>query len=167
MDWLEPDWVLDMATGTVSRRLLRRPEIRLDIVRTDRRAWKLFARHHYLSGNLPNGCRCYLALWNDEPVAFCATIGMLGFKGRRRVSRIVTLPDYQGVGIGGAFLETMGDIYRANKERFSITASHPSILSHCSRSSKWRTTNVMKTGSKGGKHQSSVGRAVISFEYTG
>ena len=167
MEWLEPDWVLDMATGTVSRRLLRRPELRLQIVCAERRAWKLFARHHYLSGNLANGCRCYIALWNGEPVAFCATIGMLGFKGRWRVSRIVTLPDYQGIGIGAAFLETLGDIYRANKERFSITASHPSIMAHCSRSPKWKTTNVMKTGSKGGKHKVSVGRAVISFEYTG
>ncbi len=167
MEWLEPDWVLDMATGTVSRRLLRRPEIRLEIVRCERHAWRLFARHHYLSGSLANACRCYLALWNGEPVAFCAMIGMLGFKGRWRVSRIVTLPDYQGIGIGSVFLEMMGDIYRANKERFSITASHPSILAHCGRSPKWKTTNVMKTGSKGGKHQGSAGRAVVSFEYVG
>ena len=164
-DWLEPDWVLDMAAGTVSRRRLRRPPIELRILRCDRRAWPLFAKHHYLSGNLASGCRCYLALWNDEPVAFCAMIAQMGFKNRWRVSRIVTLPDYQGVGIGTAFLETLGDLYREDGLRFSITASHPSVIAHCGRSSKWKTVNVMKTGSKDGAHRGSLGRAVVSFEY--
>ena len=164
-EWLEPDWVLDMAVGTVSRRCLRRPSIRLRVVRCDRRAWSLFARHHYLSGNLASGCRCYLALWNEEPVAFCAMIAQMGFKNRWRVSRIVTLPDYQGIGIGAAFLETLGDLYRENVCRFSITASHPSVIAHCNRSAKWKAVNVMKTGSKGGRHKSSLGRAVVSFEY--
>lgn len=170
VEWLEPDWVLDTATGTVSRRRLRRPSIELQIVRCERRAWKLFAKHHYLSASLGNGCRCYMALWNGEAVAFCAMIVQMGFKNHWRVSRIVTLPDYQGVGIGGAFLETLGNLYREDGQRFSITASHPSIIAHCRRSSKWRTVNVLKTGAKRGKrfcndYRGSSGRAVVSFEY--
>ena len=39
--WLEPDWTLDMATGSVARRRLRRPPIRLAIVRAKRDAWRL------------------------------------------------------------------------------------------------------------------------------
>lgn len=164
-EWLEPDWVLDMATGTVSRRSLRRPDIELRIVRCSREAWALFAKHHYLTASLGAGCRCYLALWNEIPVAFCAMIAQMGFKNRWRVSRIVTLPDYQGVGIGSAFLEAMGDLYLAEGNRFSITASHPSVVAHCSRDKNWKTVNVMKTGSRGGRHKSSQGRAVVSFEY--
>src|SRR5262245_3042321 len=99
-EWLEADWVLDMATGELTRRRLRRPEIRLEVCRTTYRTWPLFARHHYLSGSLSRAARCYVAMWNDVPVAFCAVLSLLGYRGRWRISRIVTLPDYQGIGIG-------------------------------------------------------------------
>ena len=164
-EWLEPDWVLDMATGTVSRRCLRRPPIRLKIVRCERRAWKLFEKHHYLNGKLGRGCYFYLALWKDEPVAFCAVIAQMGRKNHWRVSRLVTLPDYQGIGIGTALLETLGNLYREEGNRYSITTAHPSIIAHCKRSAKWHAVNVQKTGSSGGRHKGSFGRAVVSFEY--
>ena len=169
MDWLEPDWVLDMADGTVSRRSLRQPEVRLQIFRCGRNVWSLFARHHYLNGNLGNGLRCYVAVWNKEPVAFCAVIHKFGCAGHRRISRIVTLPDYQGIGIGGALLEGIAQLHQEANLRLSITASHPSIIRHCANSRRWKTTGVMKTGKAGSlKYQNaSSGRCVVSFEYGG
>ena len=159
LDWLEPDWVLDTATGELSRRLLRRPNIDLEIYRCERTLWKMFKAHHYLSGNLANSCRCYTALWNDKPAAFCALIPQQGFERWYRVSRIVTLPDYQGIGIGAALLNSLAAMYVEQGFRFSITASHPSVLSHCKRSEHWRVSNIKKMGAK---HSS--GRAVVSFE---
>jgi GNAT superfamily N-acetyltransferase len=158
LDWLEPDWVLDTATGTVSRRLLQRPNIELEIFRCERRLWNMFKTHHYLSSNLVTTCRCYAALWNGKPVAFCALIPQQGFERWYRVSRIVTLPDYQGVGIGSKFLDALAELYVQQGYRFSITASHPSVLSHCRRSEHWKAINVMKTGAK-----RSSGRAVVSY----
>ena len=165
LDWLEPDWVLDTATGKVQRycaegRLLRRPTIDLDIFRCERRLWHRFKTHHYLSNDLAKHCRCYTALWKGRPVAFCALIPQQGFERWYRVSRIVTLPDYQGVGIGSKFLDALAELYVGQGFRFSITASHPSVRSHCQRSQRWKAINVMKTGSK-----CSRGRAVVSFEY--
>ena len=72
-EWLQPDWVIDMATSTFQRRCLPRPPIELAIFRCRRSAWTLFARHHYLSGALSTAARCFLALWEGSPVAFCAT----------------------------------------------------------------------------------------------
>ena len=158
LDWLEPDWVLDTATGEVSRRLLRRPKIELEIFRCERRLWDMFKTHHYLSGNLAKTCRCYAALWNGKPVAFCALIPQQGKERWYRVSRMVTLPDYQGIGIGSAFLDALAMLYVEQGFRFSITASHPSVLSHCKRSGHWQAINVKKLGS-----QHSRGRAVVSF----
>jgi len=173
MEWLEPDWVLDMADGTVSRRSLRRPKIRLQIVPCGRDAWTMFARHHYLNGNLAKGVRCYLAVWagedgTAEPVAFCAVITLCGSVGHKRISRIVTLPDYQGIGIGSALLEGIAELHREANLRLSITASHPAILLHCTNSRQWKTTKLMKSG--GGvskKCRTSIGRCVVSFEYKG
>lgn len=68
LDWLEPDWVLDMASGQLARgSLWRRPPIEIEIARCHHRAWSLFAAHHYLSRTLNRAARCYLATWNDEP----------------------------------------------------------------------------------------------------
>ena len=106
---LDPDWVIDMATSTFQRRCLRRPAIELELFRCRRSAWQLFARHHYLSGGLSAFARCFLALWEGNPVAFVATLPLMGRKNRRRFSRIVTLPDYQGIGIGMAVAEAVAE----------------------------------------------------------
>ena len=111
-EWLAPDWVIDMATAQFSRRRLRRPPIELEIFRCRRSAWRLFANHHYLSGALAPSPRCFLALWHGEPVAFCATLTLIGRKNRWRISRIVTLPDYQGIGIGTAVAEAVAELHR-------------------------------------------------------
>ena len=92
-EWLSPDWVIDMATSTFSRRCLPRPPIDLEIFRCRRSAWRMFARHHYLSGSICPTARCFLAMWDDSPVTFCATIPIIGRKDHWRVTRIVTLPD--------------------------------------------------------------------------
>jgi len=91
VEWLEPDWVLDMASGTLERRRLRRPEIQLDIYRGKVAGWKLFAKHHYLNASLAPSAVCYYALYEGRPVGICAFLPMLGKKGRRRagVSAVV------------------------------------------------------------------------------
>ncbi len=63
----------------------------------------LFAPHHYLSDALNKSAVCFLASWWDRPVSFSAWLPFVGagFPGRRE-HRTVTLPDYQGVGIGNA-----------------------------------------------------------------
>jgi GNAT superfamily N-acetyltransferase len=111
-----------------------------------------------------------MALWNDEPVATCVTIPMFGRKDYWRISRIVTLPDYQGIGIGSALFDNVAGMYAANGLRIGATASHPSILAHCEKSPLWRTTNIRKIGTKKNKrghYQGAVGRTTVSFEYTG
>jgi len=171
LQWLEPDWVVDMATRTLTRGCLRRPRIRLQVVRCAHTAWEMFARHHYLSGSISRGATCYLALWANRPVAFCAVVGSYGHVGRKRVTRIVTLPDYQGIGIGARLLDYVAAQQRAAGFRISIRASHPAVIGYCKRSSSWRTTAVSKAGD--GKHQyahgrrfrDSIGRSVVSFEY--
>jgi GNAT superfamily N-acetyltransferase len=167
-EWLQPDWVIDMAAATFQWRSLPRPPIDLKVFRCARGAWAMFARHHYLSGGLSAVARCFLALWEDHPVAFCATVSLIGSRNRRRISRIVTLPDYQGIGIGMKVVETVAQIHRGEGFRVNLTASHPAVLAHCRRSARWRAVQVRKTGSKGfGAYRGSVGRAVVSFEFLG
>ena len=133
-EWLEADWVLDMARGQLTRRRLRRPTIDLEIHRCGLAAWQLFARHHYLSGSLAAAARCYLATWNGEPVTFCATLPVITKRNHRRFTRIVTLPDYQGMGIGMRVVAAVAALHRAEGLRINVTSSHPALIRHCRQS---------------------------------
>jgi len=172
-EWLEADWVLNMATGRLERRRLRRPTIHVEIHRCQVAAWPLFARHHYLSGSLAPGARCYLATWKGEPVTFCATMPIIAQKNHRRFTRIVTLPDYQGMGIGMKVVAAVAELHRAEGLRINVTNSHPALIRHCKHSRLWKTVNVRKAGasSRGSgrfkSYRSATGRAVVSFEYIG
>jgi GNAT superfamily N-acetyltransferase len=171
-EWLEPDWVVDVAERACVRRRLRRPAIELELARAKHRLWRLFAPHHYLTGSLSKTVRCYAAWWKGEPVSFCATMPVIGRRNHWRITRIVTLPDYQGVGIGTRLAEAVCDLHRAQGHRINVTASHPALLAHCQRSHRWRVSRVQKGGTRRTArfidgYRSSGGRAVVSFEYLG
>lgn len=171
-EWLEPDWVVDMADRSCQRRRLRRPAIELELYRTRHRLWKLFAPHHYLSGALSTSARCYAAWWKGSPVSFCATLPIIGRRNHWRITRVVTLPDFQGVGIGMRVAEAVCDLHVQQGHRINVTASHPALVAHCQRSPRWRTARVMKHGSADTRrfvhnYRGSQGRAVVSFEYLG
>ena len=172
--WLEPEWILDMATCELTRRRLRRPPIQLEIHRCGVDAWQLFKRHHYLNGQLPVAARCYLTTWEGIPVNFCATIPVITRKNHRRFTRIVTLPDYQGIGIGMRAVTAVAELHRAEGHRINVTSSHPALIRHCDHSPLWKTVNVKKSGGssqRGNKrfptYRNAAGRAVVSFEYLG
>jgi len=180
--WLEPDWVLDMATRELRRGRLRRPDIVLEVVQCPQSLWGLFARHHYLSGKLARASTCYAALWHGpgasatktkQPVAFCATTGMYGRAGRKRITRIVVLPDYQGLGIGLRLVEHVCRHESGRGFRVSITASHPAVIAHCKRSDQWQAVNIKRAAGQSrqtahGLHvKTAAGRSVVSFEYVG
>lgn len=170
-EWLEPDWVLDMATQTLARGSLRRPAIRLEVVRCDREAWRLFKKHHYLSEDLHQSAQCYLATWEGHPVAFCAVLHTFGWKNSLHIHRVVTLPDYQGIGIGTRFAAAVAKLYP--KDRMTITTSHPGIIRAFDRSPEWRLMRVEKGGSSrhsgaaraGNPRTGSTGRTVVAFEF--
>lgn len=177
-DWLAPDWVLDMGTGHLARGCLRRPGIRLEIFRCGYQAWRLFSRHHYLSRTVNRAAHCYLVMSGGEPVAFCALLAVPGKRGAWRISRLVVLPDFQGLGIGSQVLQTIAQMYVSQGKGVSITTAHPAMIAGLKRSSDWQVSAVKKTGyavQLGAKRgaltgyieSSSRGRAVVSFQFVG
>lgn len=165
-DWLTPDWILDMASGQLARGRLRRPGINLTVRRTTARAWRLFRRHHYLSANIHRACRCYVAEWDDRPVAFVATLAQFGHVGVRRISRAVVLPDFQGVGIGGAVLREVARQEADSCDKLRITSSHPGMIAHCKAAPWWRCIQHRPRGYGNLKKAThSTGRPVATFQF--
>lgn len=143
IEWLQPDWVFDTATGTITTRgELRQPEINVEIVPCSRKAWEMFSQHHYLTGDLNKSSRCYLAIWNDVPVGFNAVIALPNgaFRNAWRGHRTVILPDFQGMGIGTKFSDTIGEIMLAEGKRYFSKTAHPRLGEYREASDKWRPT---------------------------
>lgn len=153
LDWLEPDWVYEPATGEfrlnrvspdgadASRgSLWRRPPIELEVARVHHSAWALFKQHHYLSGDLNRASKCFVAFHLGRPAAFVAVLPFPhSTKPAWREHRTVCLPDFQGVGIGNAVSEFVASLFAGHKPYQSCT-SHPGMIGHRSRSPLWRTT---------------------------
>lgn len=141
LDWLQPDWVFDVSANRFElRRLLRRPEIKLDVYRTHHSTWSLFRGHHYLDTSINKAAHCYVALWNDRPVAFTSFLPFVHstVKRAKKEHRTVVLPDFQGVGIGNKLSEFVGELCIRSGFRYLSTTSHPSMIRHRATSSKWR-----------------------------
>lgn len=130
MDWLQPDWIYSPIKARIeTRECLRRPSIQLEVFRCRYETWNVFKQHHYLTHELNKAAKCFCATWNGKPVAF---IGILPFphgslKNAFRVSRLVVLPDFQGLGVGFRFLNYISSLYKTEKMKMYIKTSNPGL----------------------------------------
>lgn len=177
LEWLEPDWVYDVSSGEFkdTRGRLRRPEIKAEIYECDRKAWQLFKGHHYLTADISNGCRAFVMLVDDIPVAFTAIIHFpyKGAKRCKREHRTVVLPDYQGIGLGNILSDTVGDIVLSEGFKYFSTTGHPAMIGYRKRSSKWKMNRKPGYSAKQSmsdlarSKSQSANRLTASFEYIG
>lgn len=152
LDWLQPDWVLDTTNGQYERgRLRRRPKLRMSIYETNWRYWSLFEPHHYLK--LPHmiAATCYVASINNEPVAHVAIAPRPGLI-EVRASRLVVMPEWQGAGVGMAFLNTVCNRYKQGLNRFQkpmptlFHTSHPGLAAALRNDTKWTQVSAKLHG---------------------
>lgn len=106
----------------------------------------MFKNHHYLSSDINKAARCYIGIWNDEIVAFGASLALPNgnLKNAWRGHRICVLPDFQGMGIGPRFSDAMGQIHLEQGLRFFSRTSHPRLIDYILKSPLWKTTSKHK-----------------------
>ena len=137
IEWTEPDWVFDVATGKFAGRgLWRRPRIELEIWQTDWRYWPLFEPHHYLRLPRPPASFCYVGAVDGEPVVHLAMTSKATKNGKAeaRNCRFVVMPEWQGAGVGLAFMNAVCQLQLEGKGRLKgrkvttlATTSHPGL----------------------------------------
>jgi len=177
LEWLEPDWVVDLETEeVVTDPPFRKPEIEIEVEPVHRKAWEIFREHHYLDHTISKAAHCYVGYWGDEPVTF---VGVLhhphpNTKVLKRVTRFVTLPEYQGLGIGMCVLNQIAQHHRADGYRYIIQTSHPGLMKVIDRDSSWRCIRRFSRSSvSNATRKQSFNAAVASkrktatFEYDG
>ena len=146
MEWLLPDWSYSPLKGRVERHdYLRqgRPKINLQVSRVESKTYDLFKKHHYMTQAVNKAFKFILFEWNDKPIAI-AVIGMQTGRGvgnAYRDSRIVVLPDYQGLGIGTSVSNFIGAICQNIGYRYFTKTIHPALGEYRNYHTKiWRAT---------------------------
>lgn len=173
IDWLQPDWTISMGAGGSFRWrcLQRRPSIRCTIGRVPRAEWARFSRYHYMTAKLPSQVRCF-GLWVEDALAVFAALLYKPHPQRRNligVSRVVTLPDFQGLGLAFALLDTLGSMLRALGWSFRNYPAHPSFARAHARSARWKLhqrPEKRRCPGRTAKFKQGA-RACYSFEYVG
>jgi GNAT superfamily N-acetyltransferase len=132
----------------------------------------MFGQYHYLNGKLGAGVRCYVALYQEKPVAFIA-VAHVHMRGHFfRVSRLVVLPDYQGVGIGKRLLNFVAELYTSQISLpFYLITSNPQLVH--GNLGNWRVKRVGHGNhgredtriNQGLVKSTSRGRLTVSLEY--
>ena len=176
IDWLNPDWVYDTNKNEFSWRCLRRrPDIELKIRKAHHSEWRLFSRYHYLNSEINTSATCFIAETNGHPVGFiCTTFAPFNKQRTRRVSRLVVLPDYQGLGIGTKLLNFIGE-YNWNHDKSAtllVTSLYFFAKSLSKQGTGWRLTRgshyINKSEHlKGFNRSASTNRFTWSFFYEG
>jgi len=91
-----------------------------------------------LTQDLNKAAKCFCLTWNDKPTAFIAILPLPSgtIQNAFRVSRLVVLPDYQGLGFGIKLLNYFGSLYKNIGKTLYIKTSNPSLFMGMQRNEK-------------------------------
>ena len=173
VQWLEPDWVANTSTGALVEGRSKRPPQEFRLVPCSSDAWRIFAPHHYLSGQLNASARCWLLLSEQgTPCAFASAVAH-PFKGVRnawRGHRVVVHPDFQGLGLSSKIVNAVAQEFIDQGKRYFAKTAHPKLGEYRERSPLWRSTSTNKKSRKKGyeamlAQQKSGEQAYKGFDY--
>ncbi len=152
LDWLQPDWVFDTATGVFDRgSVRRRPRLHLEIEETDWRHWPHFEPHHYLKLPRMIASTNYVGWIDGEPVAHVAFSTRPGLI-EARACRLVVMPEWQGAGVGLRFLDAVCQAWLDGRNRYRLPlrtlfhTSHPGLATALRRRPGWTQVSATLCG---------------------
>ena len=162
----------------IDKKKNQKPLISLSVQRVEANEWKnlQFNNHHYLSAEINKSCKCLVFYWDDVPVAF---VGILntprkGLPHDMAISRLVILPDYQGLGLSSVILNFCGGIVKSLGEdyRLLIKTIHTKMGKHLTICDEWAPTAFngkqrTQTHYEKGKYNNRFERTSYCFKYIG
>lgn len=148
LEWLMPDWICSPQKGGALERCdyrrNGRPKIELQVSRVEFETWDFFKKHHYLTEEVSKSCKFFLFEWNNKPIGINIVIPQPSghFKNGVRESRIVILPDYQGMGLGCKISEITAAMYKNSGYRYFTKTVHPALGNYRNKDNEtWRGTD--------------------------
>lgn len=161
IDWLLPDWTYSAEGGSITKAdlLRQRPSIELQVSRVKSSTWEFFKKHHYLSDKANKSYIYLLFEWNKKPIGISVIgrhIGRNNVKKSFRGSRVVVLPDYQGMGIGSKISEFSAAIIKNIGGKYYTKTINPALGEYRNKEiNKWKPTAF------NGKNRISKGHSIV------
>lgn len=153
LDWLRPDWVIDTTAKTFERGKPRqRPPIQLEIRKVNGSYWRHFEPHYYLNLPRPIAAEYFVGTVEGELACHMA-VSPWFHVGGYRATRLVTMPEWQGAGVGTRFLDAVAQYHLDGNGRKGRTlptyfhTSHPQLSAALRRSPKWKQVSATLYGS--------------------
>lgn len=165
LEWLQPDWVIDTKTKSFERGFpRRRPDIELEIRKVDGSYWRYFKPHYYLDLPMPIAAEYFVGTVDGELACHLAVSPWFQNKGYR-ATRLVTMPEWQGAGVGTRFLDAIAQYHmdghgRKNKQLPTyFHTSHPQLCAALRRSPKWQQVSAKLYGTNKAKSHLSLSKS--------
>jgi ABC-type taurine transport system ATPase subunit len=163
LEWLMPDWTCSPEKGGVLEKCeyLRqgRPKIELQVSRVEAETWNFFKKHHYLTENVNQSYIFLLFEWNNKPIGMSVIgrhIGRNNVEKSFRGSRVVVLPDYQGMGIGSKISEFSAGIIKNRGGKYYTKTINPALGEYRNKElNRWKPTAF------NGKNRISKGHSIV------
>lgn len=162
LDWIQPDWVIDTKTRTFERGVPRqRPTIELEIWKVNQSYWKYFKPHYYLDLPMPVAGEYFIGTVDGELACHMAVAPRFEVRGYRG-TRLVTMPEWQGAGVGMRFLNWVAEYHKqgggrgGHKYPLYFHTSHPQMCAALRRSPKWTQCSAVLFGGNKAKSAATI-----------
>jgi GNAT superfamily N-acetyltransferase len=167
IDWLQPDWVIDTNTKSFDRGKPRqRPKIELEIRKVNGSYWRYYKPHYYLDLPMPIAAEYFIGTVDGELACHMAVCPWFQIKGYR-ATRLVTMPEWQGAGVGTRFLNAIAQYHldgngrKGNEYPTYFHTSHPQLCSALRKSDKWVQVSANLYGDNKKKSIKSIGKSAL------
>ena len=165
LDWLQPDWIIDTKTKKFERGLPRqRPAINLEIRKVDGSYWRYYKPHYYLDLPMPIAAEYFIGTVDGELACHLAVCPWFHLKGYR-ATRLVTMPEWQGAGVGTRFLNAIAQYHLDGNGRKGkqlptyFHTSHPQLCAALRRSDNWVQVSARLYGENKVKSHKTLGKS--------
>lgn len=165
LDWLQPDWVIDTKTKTFQRGLpWQRPKIDLQIWKVNQSYWRFYKPHYYLDLPMPVAGEYFIGTVGGELACHLCVTPRFEIKGYRG-TRLVTMPEWQGAGVGSRFLNFIAQYHlegngrNGHKYPLYFHTSHPQLCGYLRHSKRWSQCSAVLYGGNKTKSAKSIAKS--------
>ena len=166
VEWLQPDWVYNTDEARFYTRdcLRQRPELELQIYKVKGSVFRHFKPHYYLDLPLPVAAEYFVGVIGNEPVCHLAVAPLFTAKAYR-ATRLVVMPEWQGIGVGTKFLNAVCEYHLQGNGRCGhkypvfFHTSHPQLCGALRHSKRWTQTGGRLYGDNKSRSSASLKRS--------
>lgn len=170
IEWLQPDWVYNTDEARFYNRdcLQRRPQLELQIYKVRGTVFpRLFKQHYYLDLPAPVAAEYFVGFIGGMPVCHLAVTPLFTAKSYR-ATRLVVMPEWQGIGVGTKFLDAVCEYHLRGRGRCGheyptfFHTSHPQLCGALRHSGRWKQTGASLYGANKARSAASMKKSRLT-----